>query len=102
MDYPKSDIWITASYFLVDEEKKVALCCEKCIFDPNTTIEKLVYIAGEDNSQASWILEQLRSEHFGQVFLIVPSLVQILPSGEAKEKIEVTRLSYMQSLFPLY
>lgn len=31
--------WITASHYLTDEEKKVALYCEKCIFDHNTLQE---------------------------------------------------------------
>ncbi|KAF8050255.1 hypothetical protein N665_2013s0002 [Sinapis alba] len=60
MDYPKRDNWISISRFLVDEEKKVALCYEICVLDRFTTMmKKLIYI-------------------------YVPSLVQIPPSGSKK------------------
>lgn len=83
MDYPKRNIWITASRFLVNEENKVALCCGKCIFNRNTTTQKLVYIAGEANNKLKLVdLGAFTLGTFWPIILdFVPSLVQILPIG---------------------
>ena len=49
VDDPKRDSCLNLSRFLVDEEKKVALCYKKRMFEGDTLNKDLVYIAGEDN-----------------------------------------------------
>nr|VDD52044.1 unnamed protein product [Brassica oleracea] len=72
---PKRDIWFTIARFLLNEEKKVALCCETCIFNFNTTMKKL-YVAGEDNIVN--LMDYGETSTLGPIILdYVPSLVQI-------------------------
>ncbi|KAF3599998.1 hypothetical protein F2Q69_00037908 [Brassica cretica] len=83
VDYPKDDVWISITRFLLNEEKKVALCCETCISDRFTTMmKKLIYIAGEDHKVKIMASGEVTSGSFWPIVLdFVPSLVQIPASG---------------------
>ncbi|CAN7000406.1 unnamed protein product [Brassica rapa subsp. trilocularis] len=86
VNYPERDYWITFTCFWVDEEKKVALCCEKCMFDRNTKIKDLVYIAGEDNEVK---LIDFGAVTFGSCWPVLdyfPSLAYIQPGGGLKKR----------------
>ncbi|XP_013732001.1 probable F-box protein At5g47300 [Brassica napus] len=83
VDYPKDDVWISITRFLLNEEKKVALCCETCVSDRFTTMmKKLIYIAGEDHKVKIMASGEVTSGSFWPIVLdFVPSLVQIPASG---------------------
>ncbi|CAG7877084.1 unnamed protein product, partial [Brassica rapa] len=86
VDYPERDYWITFTCFLVDEEKKVALCCEKCMFDRNTKIKDLVYIAGEDNEVKLIDFGAVTFASCWPVLDYFPSLAYIQPGGGLKKR----------------
>lgn len=87
VNYPRRDIWVTRTRFLLNEEKKVALCCETCVFDLNTTMKKLVYVAGEEDNIVKLMDYVEVQVQFGPIVLdYAPSLIQIPQSMVAKEK----------------
>lgn len=66
--------------FLVDEEKKIALCCDRGICNQDTTKDYFfLYIIGEDNelTQVDFGASSTWQLHSPLLFNYVPSLAQI-------------------------
>ncbi|CAH8261003.1 unnamed protein product [Arabidopsis lyrata] len=81
---PHLQIWNDAS-FLLGEEKKVVMCCEKLI-DENK-VKDMVYIVGEDNvvTEVGFGVDEMDGCR-AVIFNYVPSLVQIEQAGGNRKR----------------